>query len=342
MMRKGDIESWVTRHWYAKNKTWLAYALLPFSYLYRAIIFLRRFAYQKKWIKSYRALCPVIIVGNITVGGVGKTPLVIALYFLLKEQGWIPGIVTRGYKGNFSGVALVNDHSDPREVGDEAVLLATRTGAPVMVGRDRVCAVKKLLQETACNIILSDDGLQHYALERDIEIAVQDAARQLGNRLCLPAGPLREPVSRLKSVDIVVKNGGEASECSFSFINTDLINLLDSSKIENIQYLRDKKIHAFAGIGSPERFFNDLRKLGAKVIAHAYPDHYLFGVNDFQKFTPDDLLIMTEKDAVKCRAFAKQNFWFLRVETALNAVFIEDFYKNLYHVSEKMSNFITQ
>lgn len=322
---KKYIESWVTRQWYTPKKTYFSALLSPFAFLFSAIVKLRRKLYQAGWIKSYRAPCPVIVVGNISVGGVGKTPLVIALYFFLKERGWTPGIVSRGYKGKYKDVSWVASDSDPNDVGDEAVLIAARTGGAVVVARDRSRAIQALLNETACDIILSDDGLQHYAMARDIEMVVIDATRGLGNRLCLPAGPLREPASRLKEVNLVVINGGAQSECAFSLSGVHLINLLNSNIIQSVQSLDGRKVHALAGIGSPQRFFDYLKGLGARVIEHSFPDHYLFSVTDFKRFASDDILIMTEKDAVKCREFATENSWFLPVEAHLNRIFIKQF-----------------
>lgn len=332
---KKHIESWVTRQWYAPKKTYFSALLSPFAFLFSAIVKLRRKLYQAGWIKSYRAPCPVIVVGNISVGGVGKTPLVIALYFFLKERGWTPGIVSRGYQGSYQGVAWVASDSDPNDVGDEAVLIAARTGGAFVVARDRSKAIQALLNETACDIILSDDGLQHYAMARDIEMVVIDATRGLGNGLCLPAGPLREPASRLKEVNLVVINGGVQSECAFSLSGVRLINLLNPEVIQSVKILHDKKIYAIAGIGAPDRFFNYLKGLGAEVIKYPFPDHYLFSASDFKRFASDDMLIMTEKDAVKCRAFATKNSWFLPVEAHLNAVFIKQFEDCLKCISNK-------
>lgn len=333
VIKQGAIQ-WIERQWYSQNKTWLAYSLMPFAFIFSGMAYLRRKLYQKGWLKTYRASCPVIVVGNISVGGVGKTPLVIALYFFLKERGWTPGIVSRGYKGKYTGVAWVSSDSDAYDVGDEAVLLAARTGAPVVVARDRTLAIKALTQEMACDIVLSDDGLQHYAMERDIEIVVLDASRKLGNGLCLPAGPLREPASRLKAVDLVVVNGGNESQCAFSLSGISLLNVANPSITQSVQILHGKKVYAVAGIGSPDRFFNYLAGLGAQVIPHAYPDHYQFQANDFQSFNLDDMLIMTEKDAVKCRAFAKSNFWFLPVEAHPNTLFMNTFTRCLQRFAQ--------
>lgn len=325
MNKRDSLESWITQHWYSTSKTWLAYALWPFAMMFASIVYLRRSLYRKGWLKTYRAACPVIVVGNISVGGVGKTPLVVELYFFLKERGWTPGIVSRGYRGDYEGVAWVAADSDPNQVGDEAVLLAARTGGAVVVARDRSKAIQALTHETACDIILSDDGLQHYAMERDLELVVMDAARKLGNGLCLPAGPLREPATRLKEVDLVIVNGGDESQCAFSLSGTSLLKVSTPSITESVRSLHGRKVHAFAGIGSPDRFFNYLRGLGAEVIEHPFPDHYPFEASDFEFFSLSDKVVMTEKDAVKCRAFAKENVWFLPVEAHLNAACIKTF-----------------
>lgn len=334
------VIQWIERQWYSPRKTGFAYGLIPLAILFSTLVTWRRKCYQKGWLKSYRAPCPVIVVGNISVGGVGKTPLVVALYFFLKDRGWTPGIVSRGYKGKYEGVVWVAADSHPSDVGDEAVLLAARTGGAVVVARDRSSAIKTLLQETACDIILSDDGLQHYAMARDIELVVMDAARKFGNALCLPAGPLREPVARLKEVHLVVVNGGNESECAFSLSGISLLNLLNPSITKSVQILHGKKIHALAGIGSPRRFFNYLKGLGAEVIEHSFPDHYTFHSSDFDCFTEEDMLVMTEKDAVKCRVFAKKNMWFFPVEAHLNSVFIALFEDCLKHLLQQKSSFI--
>lgn len=312
------IEIWLTSHWYASHKTWLAYALSPFGILFSAAVKIRRVLYQKKILAVYHAACPVIVVGNITVGGVGKTPFVISLYFFLKERGWNPGIVTRGYKGKYRDFVFVTPTSNPADVGDEAVLLSRRTEGLVLVCRDRSRAVQVLSQQKGCNIILSDDGLQHYAMHRDIEIAVYDARRCHGNGLCLPAGPLREPVSRLQDVDIVAVNGGHDTEASFQLQPVSLVNVLDASISYPLNFLEGKTVYAITGIGTPQRFFDSLHQLGVKVIPLIFPDHYAFKAKDFASFSDQDLVVMTEKDAVKCYQFATKNTWFLCVDARFN------------------------
>ncbi len=320
-----SIEAWVTKHWYSARKTWFAYLLWPCSIVFHGVITVRRWMYKQRWLKTYRAPCPVIVIGNITVGGVGKTPFVIALYFFLKDRGWSPGIITRGYKGKYSGVTLATSEADPRNIGDEAVLLAARTDAPIAVARSRSAAIQFLVQHTACNIILSDDGLQHYAMERDLEIAIIDATKRHGNALSLPAGPLREPISRLASVDLVVVNGGKLSQPAFSLCGTELFRVHNPNIRTSVYALQGKTVHAVAAIGSPQRFFNYLHSFGLDIIEHVYPDHYAFREQDFQIFSDQDIVVMTEKDAVKCRCFAQNNHWYLPVSAELNSVFIARF-----------------
>jgi len=312
------IDIWISKHWYASRKTWIAHLLSPFGLLFSVIAKVRRLLYQKKIFSVYHASCPVIVVGNITVGGVGKTPFVMSLYFFLKERGWNPGIVSRGYKGKYRDFVFVTPTSDPADVGDEAVLLSRRTGGLVVVCRDRSRAVQILSQQKSCDIVLSDDGLQHYAMHRDVEIAVHDARRQYGNGLCLPAGPLREPVSRLKRVDMVAVNGGNETEASFHLQPVSFVNVLDLLTSYPLDFLGGKKVYAMTGIGAPERFFDTLHHLNLEITPLAFPDHYLFKSKDFAAFSDQDVIVMTEKDAVKCRQFATKNTWYLSVDAHWN------------------------
>jgi tetraacyldisaccharide 4'-kinase len=306
--------------WYKKQA--LNYCLLPFSYLYQAIILLRQFAYQKKLLNSTKFSVPVIVVGNITVGGTGKTPLVIYLANWLKQQGFKPGVVSRGYGGKAKHYPLkVSAQSNPAEAGDEPVIIARQTACPVYVAPNRVAAVKQLLQENDCNIIISDDGLQHYALARDIEIVVIDGARRLGNQFCLPAGPLREPAKRIKEVDFIICNGqASANEYSMHLIPENFRQIINNNNIQSANYFKNKTVHAIAGIGNPQRFFAQLRSMGLTIIEHEFPDHYAFQANDFVS-TKDELILMTEKDAVKCQRFATDRYWYLPVKAQLMTEF---------------------
>ncbi|MDH5710925.1 MAG: tetraacyldisaccharide 4'-kinase [Gammaproteobacteria bacterium] len=310
--------------WYSQNP--VAWLLLPLAILYCVIIFIRRQLYRLGMLKNFKCSVPVIIVGNISVGGTGKTPLLIALCKLLISQGYRPGVISRGYGGSFEGERQLAAGDSAKLVGDEPCLIHVRTHCPVVVGRDRVAAAELLLKNNNCDVILSDDGLQHYRLQRDIEIAVVDTRRMFGNGYCLPAGPLREPVSRLKQVDLVVDHcsAGESavSKVNFTLMFTDAINLKtgESKELDNFT---GSVVHAVAGIGYPERFFAQLRQAGLSVIEHAYPDHYQYAINDLM-FNDDNPVLMTEKDAVKCRHFANDKFWYAPVDAVLSPGFKQE------------------
>jgi tetraacyldisaccharide 4'-kinase len=300
-------------HW--QQKTGLSTALLPLAGLYCLLMALRRLAYRLGVLRAQRLSVPVIVVGNITVGGTGKTPLVIWLAQLLREQGWRPGIVTRGYGGNArSWPQQVMPDSDPRAVGDEPVLLARHAGCPVMAGPDRVADADRLVLEHQCNVIVSDDGLQHYRLGRDIEIALVDGARRYGNGRCLPAGPLREPLKRLRAVQARVANGeAQNGEIGMQLKTEALYNLRSGANVSLAEFGTGDPVHAVAGIGHPARFFQHLRGLGFVVIEHAFADHHAFRPEDID-FPPHTRVIMTEKDAVKCQAYARDYHWYLTVK----------------------------
>ncbi len=301
-----------------RQKQFLNYLLSPLSLAYRAVMALRRQLYRWGLKTTVRFPVPVIIVGNITVGGAGKTPLVIGLAKWLHRQGWQPGIVSRGYGGSAIQLPqIVRPTSNPKLVGDEAVLLVKKTGCPMVVGKDRPAAVATLLKNFTCDIVISDDGLQHLSLGRDIEIAVIDGERRLGNGFCLPAGPLREPAKRLQSVDFIVNNGCEhPGEWKMSLIAEEIYQLNNPSHRLINDSIQGRAIHAVAAIGNPQRFFDTLKILGFKFTEHAFPDHYFFQKSDFN-FGQDALIIMTEKDAVKCQTFADERYWCLAVRTEL-------------------------
>ncbi len=312
------IIKFFTDRWYAKADI-IAWILIPFSMLYCLVSMLRRYLYQCGIKKIYRFEVPVIVVGNITVGGSGKSPLVVYLARHFTERGYRVGIVARGYKGKASvWPQSVNADSDPTQVGDEAVMLAQQTQVPVVVDPDRVAAVHFALQNFKCNLILSDDGLQHYALGRDIEIAVLDGQHRLGNGFCLPAGPLRESARVLERVDFVVVNGGpaQAGEYSFQLKPLEIYNLAEPSQKWPLPLAQSARIHAIAGIGFPQRFFDSLQALGFEPIPHAFPDHYEFSRHDIDY--ADFPIIMTAKDAVKCQSFADQRHWCLVVNAEVD------------------------
>lgn len=317
----------ITTFWYKKN--FLANALVPVALLYRAIMALRKLLYSRGYIKSHRFNIPVVIVGNLTVGGTGKTPLIIALANYLRQEGIQAGIVSRGYGGKAKNYPqTVHCESDPNEVGDEALLLYRQTGCPVAVAPRRAAAIQQLITKCSIDIVLCDDGLQHYALERDIEIAVLDGTRGLGNKLCLPAGPLRESPKRLNTVDFIIANEGEVHHHNYhmSLRPHKIYNLKDPQR--DFPPSKHHLLHAIAGIGNPERFFNTLKKMELSFIPHDFPDHHQFTPSDLN-FGENAQIIMTEKDAVKCEKFAHENMWVLSIQAELDPSFLQAFLKVL-------------
>jgi len=306
--------------WYTPRLTVLAAALLPLALIFRVAATLRRMLYRTRVLRGERVPVPVVVVGNIVVGGSGKTPLTIALADALRSRGWHPGIVSRGHGGSSATPRPVRAGASPDEVGDEALLLI-RSGHPVWVGHDRPAVSRGLLAEhPECDLIVSDDGLQHYALERDVEIAVVDAARGLGNGLALPAGPLREPASRLDQVDAVVWLGEpgprrRAPAFAMSLTGTRFVRANAPAVAVAAEAFRGGGVHAIAGIGNPQRFFDRLSELGIRATVHAFPDHYRFTAEDLA-FPGATAILMTEKDAVKCLAFADDRCWVLPVRAA--------------------------
>jgi tetraacyldisaccharide 4'-kinase len=295
------------------------------SWLFGIIVFLRKYLYQHGWLKSCQLNVPVIVVGNINIGGTGKTPLVIWLAEQMKLAGYKPGIISRGYGGSAQKITEVLPDSDAMVTGDEAVLIAARANCPVFVSADRVSAGQRLLETyPECNVIISDDGLQHYRMQRDVEIVVYDSVKGFGNGSLLPAGPLRESKARLKTVDAIVSNGADDRE-SFKCFNpiimqlvaTDFYNLVDAQKKSSAQAFAHQRILAVAGIGNPQRFFDQLSDMDLQFESRAYTDHYMFQAKDFHHINAD-VVLMTEKDAVKCRAFAQPNFWVLPVSALMN------------------------
>lgn len=311
------MERWLTRIWYgdAGGGAWLQ----PLAALFGAIVRLRRAAYRAGWLRTVRVGCPVIVVGNLSVGGTGKTPLVIELARLFRERGLTVGIVSRGYGGRARAPMLVSEASGPETAGDEAWLMYRRTGGPVAVGRDRVAAAR-LLVEAGVGVILADDGLQHHALGRDAEIVVIDAARGLGNGRLLPAGPLREPPARLAEADALVLNGGPRPEwpqaIPMRLMPGDAVQLEGREAARPLAAFSGQCVHAVAAIGNPGRFFAMLRAHGLVVEEHSFPDHHAFAARELE--LGDGLpVLMTEKDAVKCASFHDARLWYVPVRCEL-------------------------
>ncbi|HET7609139.1 MAG TPA: tetraacyldisaccharide 4'-kinase [Gammaproteobacteria bacterium] len=305
--------------WYGKSP--MRYLLWPVAAVYRALSRLRREAYRRGWRAAVEVPVPVIVVGNVSVGGTGKTPFVIWLADQLKQRGRKVGIVTRGYRGKGKEwPRAVSADSDPQEVGDEPVLLARRTRCPVVAGPDRVACVRALLEDERVDVVLSDDGLQHYRLARAFEIAVVDGARGMGNGLCLPAGPLREPPSRLQEVDAIVVNGegwGHAGVFRADAVVTRVYHLKDGAE-RSLESFRNKPVHAVAGIGNPQRFFDLLLDADLDVDAHPLEDHAEITLDELTFEEPGAVLI-TEKDAVKCEHLKANGVWCVVVDFKFDA-----------------------
>jgi len=312
------------RHWYRRGA--LAWLLWPASLAFGCLVFFRKLLYGLRILRSSHPGIPVIVVGNLTVGGSGKTPLVLWIAELLKARGWAPAIVSRGYGGGSGAPRAATVASRAEEVGDEPIVLARRSGCPVWVGPDRVKVIEALrAQHPEVDVVILDDGLQHYALRRDVEIAVVDS-RGFGNGWLLPAGPLREPPRRLRGVDAVVfhgapKNEGWGPKTFAMRLEGEVAHRMsDARDRQPLQAWRGETVHAVAGIGDPPRFFRYVEKSGPAVVPHAFADHH--------RFVPEELdfgdglpVLMTEKDAVKLRGHARANWWVLPVTAQPEAAF---------------------
>jgi tetraacyldisaccharide 4'-kinase len=315
MSLKQRIAYQLDKSWYGKSA--LTPMLLPLSWLFLALVLLRRFFYRYRLLKSNKLTVPVIVVGNLTVGGTGKTPLVIWIANFLKQHGYKPGIISRGYGGRAAKwPQQVRPDADPAVVGDEALVIARQSNCPMAVGPARVDAGNALLKYADIDVIISDDGLQHYALLRDIEIAVIDGIRRFGNQHCLPAGPLREPVSRLEEIDMQVTSGTNMhGEYRMRYHADMAVNLLTSETTELTSF-KEHTVTAIAGIGHPDKFFNSLRGHGLRIETLAFPDHHMFQPTDLT-FNSETIVLMTEKDAVKCQRFANNNWWYVPLAAEL-------------------------
>ena len=310
-MKQADIE----RIWYGGERVplWMR-LLVP---VYRLLRSADQFAWRAGLRKPTRLAVPVIVVGNITAGGTGKTPLVLALVEALRERGWNPGVVSRGYGGSASSATLLDDNPDPTIVGDEPSLLRRRSGVALAIGRKRVAAARLLL-DTGVDVIVADDGLQNPALARDIEICVIDGQRRFGNGLMLPAGPLRESTARLDAVDFIICNGvtPRGDEIPMRLEGDQAQRLDERAESRNLSGFSGSKVHAVAAIGNPQRFFDSLRAFRIEIIEHAFGDHHALTKGDLA-FDDDLPILMTEKDAVKCIGFADSRYWKVPVTAEL-------------------------
>lgn len=311
----------IERIWYGSEAVpWWLRALVP---VYRGLRLLDRAPWMLGLRRARRLPVPVIVVGNLTVGGTGKTPLVIALVEALRARGFHPGVVSRGYGGRVRAPLLLDDRPDPAEVGDEPSLVRRRTRVPVAVGHDRGKAARLLLAQ-GVDVVIADDGLQNRSLARDLEICVIDGERRFGNGRLLPAGPLREPVARLADMAFVVCNGGQAraGEVPMRLEGDVAVALAGAEPSRALDAFATRRVHAVAGIGYPGRFFAHLRAHGIVVVEHALPDHHAISETDFA-FDEALPVLMTEKDAVKCAHWAREDWWCVPVRADLPEVFFE-------------------
>jgi tetraacyldisaccharide 4'-kinase len=309
----------IDTYWYRRS-LWL-WLLSPLSLLFCLLVLLRRSLYRRGILKQVSFGVPVIVVGNITVGGSGKTPLVVFLVELLRQHGYRPGVVSRGYGGHAASWPQgVTAGSSAALVGDEALLLVRRCRCPMVVGPDRVAAVEQLLRDHDVDVVISDDGMQHYRMGRALEIAVLDGERRLGNGLCLPAGPLREGQGRLRSVDFIVANGAARAGEWAMRLKLEAPRSLDGERTRALAQFADTPLHAVAAIGNPGRFFQTLRGAGLSITEHPFMDHHPFAPGELA-FADNLPVMMTEKDAVKYFSYADQRHWYLPVSATLDDEF---------------------
>jgi tetraacyldisaccharide 4'-kinase len=319
VLNKALMHNWISQSTQRRQGWWLwsmnpfAILLMPISLIFYVSASLRRLAYRLGILKSHKLPVTTIVVGNITLGGNGKTPIVIALHQLLQSNGYQVGIITRGYKsGHEQSVQILSNGLTSATVGDEANMMSEICHCPIGVGADRVGASAEILRKFPdIDVILSDDGLQHYALKRDIEIAVC-RFMALGNGLMLPAGPLREPRKRLDQVDITINR--DSNQVVESLV--EIWNLVDPESRRNIGDFHGKQVHALAGIGFPEIFFASLAQMGIDVIEHEYPDHYEFSAQELN-LKPELPILVTHKDAVKLKGIARDNVWVVPLQIEL-------------------------
>ncbi len=332
MTRPLDLQQMMLRAWY-EQRSWLV-LLRPLSQLYRRFAEGKRQRYLDDPSSSWQPPVPLIVVGNITLGGTGKTPMVIWLVEHLRSRGLRVGVISRGYGGKPPSLPwrVEPTQDGPAQVGDEPLLIASRCQVPLVIDPDRSRAGRYLMEHAPVDIIISDDGLQHYRMGRTLELVMIDHARGLGNGRCLPEGPLREPASRLDSADMLVRTGAEKdADGAFAMRlrATELVNMKTGERLQPEEWSAPPRVQAVAGIGNPERFCKTLEGYGFVPEIHAFTDHAQYNENSFAAFDHGEPLIMTEKDAVKCAGFARDNWWYLSVDAKLSAAFIEALHARL-------------
>ena len=311
------LQNWINRIWYERSL--IAILLWPLSMLFWLIISVRKAIYFVIPGLRRQFSVPVIVVGNITVGGTGKTPMVIYISDELVKLGYKPGVASRGYGADINTTVSLHANHSPQEVGDEPLLIFQRTNVPVVVGSDRKQVIQELIDEHQCDVIICDDGLQDYRFVHDIEIVMIDGDRRFGNERLLPAGPLRERINRTSSCDFKVVTACDCPEISSDFLEfqlQELVNLANPAERASIEVFVGQAVHAVAGIANPSRFFNLLISHGIAVIEHPFPDHAIYIASDFE-FADKNTVLITEKDAVKCREFNLSNVWYVPVSARL-------------------------
>jgi tetraacyldisaccharide 4'-kinase len=328
-------ESILNKLWYSGG-TYL-WPLFPLTWLYRYIVETKRKRFLTQITSSYKASCPIVVVGNLTVGGTGKTPLTLHLIKLLQSKGYRPAIVSRGYKSDAPEYPFMVEADSPAAMsGDEPLMLRQLSGVPVCIDANRPNALKALVARDDIDVIISDDGLQHYAMDRDIECVVVDGERGFGNGYCLPVGPLREPIERLSGDEMIVVNGdGEwvdrLNGHSMHLVPSAFVNI-KTGLTKPLNFFNNKNAYVYAAIGNPGRFYRELEEKGIHAIVIDLPDHHHYSESDFDAVPADGLIIMTQKDAVKCKSIADERFWCLPVTAQLPENFNQEFIARIKNI----------
>jgi tetraacyldisaccharide 4'-kinase len=330
------LRHWFERRWYSDAPPGIV--LRSASSLFGAVVGIRRRAYCAGLFRSVRLPLPVLVVGNLAVGGAGKTPMTIALVDALRRRGWKPGVISRGHGGSEHGPSRLPSDATPARFGDEPCLIARRTGVPVAIARRRAEAGHLLADSGEVDLLIADDGLQHYALARDAEIVMIDGRRGLGNGRLLPAGPLREPATRADPSTFRVVTGGDSVAAGAwpMSLQLDDARALTGDDTRPLAMLAGSSVHAVAGIADPARFFDALRIRGLRVMPHGFADHHAFGADDF-RFDDGSPVLMTEKDAVKCAAFARPNWYAVPLQATLPQAFVEQLDARLRAAKESLA-----